>query len=52
MDQFEIKMNKAFQKLAMDIMPSKELLKEQKRCADQVSQIIFLHFSQKMQSIR
>lgn len=37
MDPFEVKMNQALQKLAKDIIPDDEQLKQIKICADKVS---------------
>lgn len=44
MNPFEVEMNKAFRKLAEDIIPNDELLKKMKVCADNVGHIVFFRF--------
>lgn len=44
MSPFETEMNKAFQKLAVDVIPPQEVLMKANICADQVSHIIFVQF--------
>lgn len=45
MNPFEAQMNKAFQKLAVDIIPSDDQLKKAKIYADKVSYIIYSRIS-------